>query len=146
MFMKKHSVSQIFRRNGQKGAPLQPYENAQFMLSLSRLERCSAKKMLKMQDDPTISMKTQGRATECRSKKRDFWQGNLRRRAQIDGNWPSNLTSVRRVGDALVVAGSGIGSRARVRGLGARGSGVIWCGTAILAVTVHGRDARGTSK
>ena len=26
------------------------------------------------------------------------------------------------------------------------GSGVIWCGTAILAVTVHGRDARGTSK
>ena len=26
------------------------------------------------------------------------------------------------------------------------GSGVICCGTAILAVTVHGRDARATSK
>jgi len=76
------------------------------------------KKMLKMQDDPAICMKTQVRATECRSKKRDFLRGNLRRRVQIGGNWPSNLTSVRSVGDALVVAGSGNRSRARVRGLG----------------------------
>jgi len=34
----------------------------------------------------------------------------------------------------------------KVKGNENQGSGVIWCGTAILAVTVHGRDARATSK
>jgi hypothetical protein len=32
------------------------------------------------------------------------------------------------------------------QGIAARHSDVICCGTAILAVTVHGRDARATSK
>jgi hypothetical protein len=41
-------------------------------LKINELERCESgvgrKKMLKMQDDPTMCMKTQGRATECRSR------------------------------------------------------------------------------
>jgi hypothetical protein len=33
----------------------------------SREAKCNTKKILKMQDDPTISMKTQGHMTECHS-------------------------------------------------------------------------------
>ena len=38
----------------------------------SRGSAVRRKKMLKMQDDPTMCMKTQGRATECRSRNHTF--------------------------------------------------------------------------
>ncbi len=38
----------------------------------SRGSAVRGKKMLKMQDDPTMSMKTQGRVTECRSRNHTF--------------------------------------------------------------------------
>ena len=56
---------------------LQVIQNTQ--LTLARVGQSAIqKKILKMQDDPTMCMKTQGRATECHSQFCDFEGGVTR--------------------------------------------------------------------
>ncbi len=72
MFMKEQAISQDLRYHGQKGFFRQGSENTQVKLSSSWHRDTGAEKMLKMQDDPAMFMKKNGRATECRSIKRLF--------------------------------------------------------------------------
>jgi hypothetical protein len=85
--MKTQPVNQDSRSQGTNARSGHDYENKQVILSLSRRCDAAAKRMLKMKDDPTISMKTQGRATECPSMKRAFLRENAPRQAKIDNNY-----------------------------------------------------------